>query len=187
MEHDRSGGRVHNSVWWYWSLTSDAFSFCWWFSNGYTLSGHNPAAICHICFSERNCPVICYKSISGFLDNKQYCITWMTTMQSRSLSHIEHLHAWCVTDRRVLHRQNPSNRDKLTLAVTEEWNNIPLRTVKRLIKSMHKRILKTSTASGGHTQYQSHISSTEFWHRTALQWMCLCFCQMSHCPRIYCE
>jgi transposase len=71
---------------------------------------------------------------------------------SPDLSPIEHL--WDEVDRRVRRRQNlPSNAEELAQAVTEEWDNIPMITINRLINSMHRRIHAAIAARGGHSRY----------------------------------
>ena len=71
---------------------------------------------------------------------------------SPDMSPIEHL--WDELDRRIRKRQNPpTNRAQLIAALTEEWNNIPLRRINVLMNSMHKRIRAGIRARGAHTRY----------------------------------
>ena len=71
---------------------------------------------------------------------------------SPDLNPIEH--AWdklqqAVSARRVL----PRNREELSAAFSEEWNQLPHILFRRLIRSMQRRCRAVVQASGGHTTY----------------------------------
>jgi len=71
---------------------------------------------------------------------------------SPDLSPIEHL--WDELDRRVRRRQNaPTDLVQLRHALLEEWDNIPMAIVNRLMNSMRRRIRAAINARGGHTRY----------------------------------
>ena len=71
---------------------------------------------------------------------------------SPDLNPIEHL--WNVLDRRVRKRVNvPNNVAQLQLALIQEWNNIPQRTIDNLVGSMFRRVRAATAARGGHTRY----------------------------------
>lgn len=71
---------------------------------------------------------------------------------SPDFSPIEHL--WDELDRRVRRRVNiPRTLQELSGALTEEWNNIPVYKINRLIGSMGSRIREGLNARGGHTRY----------------------------------
>lgn len=71
---------------------------------------------------------------------------------SPDMSPIEHL--WDDLDRRVRKRPNPpSNVAQLTAALIEEWGNIPVAIINKLMNSMHRRIRAARKARGGHTRY----------------------------------
>ena len=71
---------------------------------------------------------------------------------SPDLSPIEHI--WDILDRKVRARDPPpSTIPGLRRALAEEWDNIPVGTVNRLINSMHRRIRAAIAARGGHTRY----------------------------------
>ena len=71
---------------------------------------------------------------------------------SPDLSPIEHI--WDILDRKVRALDPPpSTIPGLRQALADEWDNIPLATVNRLINSMHRRIQAAIAACGGHTRY----------------------------------
>ena len=54
-------------------------------------------------------------------------------------------------DRRVRKRVNvPNNVAQLQLALIQEWNNIPQRTIDNLVGSMVRRVKAATAARGGH-------------------------------------
>ena len=68
------------------------------------------------------------------------------------LSPIEHL--WDELGRKIRNRNPaPHNVAELTAALQDEWQNIPMRTVNRLMGSMHRRIRAAIAARGGHIRY----------------------------------
>ena len=63
-------------------------------------------------------------------------------------------HMWDELGRRVRERPNPShNLQELGLALQQEWQNIPRRTVRRLTRSMRQRLRAVIDYDGGHTRY----------------------------------
>ena len=63
-------------------------------------------------------------------------------------------HLWDALDRRVRKRVNvPNNIAQLQLALIQEWNNIPQRTIDNLVGSMVRRVRAVTAARGGHTHY----------------------------------
>ena len=69
---------------------------------------------------------------------------------SPDLNPIEHL--WDALDRRVRKRVKvPNNVAQLQLALIQEWNNIPQRTIDNLVGSMVRRVRAATAARGGHT------------------------------------
>lgn len=72
--------------------------------------------------------------------------------KSPDLNCIEHL--WDELGRRVHGRQNaPQTVRQLAIALQQEWDNIPRRTVRRLCCSMRSRLRECSQRAGGHTRY----------------------------------
>lgn len=72
--------------------------------------------------------------------------------RSPDLNPIEHL--WDELGRRVRGRQNaPQTIRQLAIALQQEWDNIPRRTVRRLCCSMRSRLRECSQRAGGHTRY----------------------------------
>ena len=68
------------------------------------------------------------------------------------LNPIEHL--WDALDMRVRNRVNVLNNvAQLQLALIQEWNNIPQRTIDNLVGSMVRRVRAATAARGGHTRY----------------------------------
>ena len=52
-------------------------------------------------------------------------------------------HAWDMLQRRVSARQRqPSTRNELVAALTEEWGLIPQRDIKKLIRSFQTRVIE---------------------------------------------
>ena len=83
---------------------------------------------------------------------------------SPDLNPIEHL--WDALDRRVRKRVNVQNNlAQLQLALIQEWNNIPQRTIDNLVGSMVRRVRAATTACGGHTRY---------WYPLFNNFGCLC-------------
>ena len=71
---------------------------------------------------------------------------------SPDLNPIKHL--WDALDRRVRKRVNVLNNvAQLQLALIQEWNNIPQRTIDNLVGSMVRRVRAATAARGGHTCY----------------------------------
>ena len=71
---------------------------------------------------------------------------------SLDLSPIEHL--WDELDRRVRRRRNvPQTLGQMRQALQEEWNNIPLTKINKLIDSMTSRVRSAAAVRGGHTRY----------------------------------
>ena len=67
---------------------------------------------------------------------------------SPDLSPIEHL--WDNLDRRVRKRQNPPTiLAQLRNDLVDEWNNIPMRTINALVKSVQRRVRAAAAARGG--------------------------------------
>ena len=71
--------------------------------------------------------------------------------RSPDLSPIEHM--WDILGRRVRSRNDVHNVRTLERALHEEWQNIPIADVNKLIASMRKRCTAVIRANGGHTQY----------------------------------
>ena len=71
---------------------------------------------------------------------------------SPDMSPIEHL--WDALDKAIRQRpRQPGNLQELTNAIIQEWRNIPINCVRRLIGSMRRRCLAMVNAAGGHTRY----------------------------------
>ena len=71
---------------------------------------------------------------------------------SPDLAPIEHL--WDVLDRRIRTRNPPPQTlQELFQALQNEWQNIPQRTIQRLVSSMRKRCIAVINARGGHNRY----------------------------------
>ena len=61
---------------------------------------------------------------------------------------------WDELGRRVRERPSPpQNLRELGLALQQEWQNIPRRTVRRLTRSMRQRLHAEIDNNGGHTRY----------------------------------
>ena len=72
--------------------------------------------------------------------------------KSPDLNPIEHV--WDVLQRQIQQRNPaPSNVNDLEFALLEEWDCIPLRTIRSLIRSFPKRCRAVIQARGGHTKY----------------------------------
>lgn len=71
--------------------------------------------------------------------------------RSSDLSPIEHL--WDCLGRKVRRRYDVNNLRDLERALHQEWLNIPLQVIKRLINSMRRRCLAVINKAGGHTRY----------------------------------
>ena len=57
-------------------------------------------------------------------------------------------------DRRVRKRVNvPNNVAQIQIALIQEWNNIPQRTIDNLVGSMVRRVRAATADRGGHTRY----------------------------------
>ena len=92
---------------------------------------------------------------------------------SPDLNTIEHL--WDALERRVRKRVNvPNNVAQLQLALIQEWNNIPQRTIDNLVGSMVRRVRAATAARGGHTLY---------WNPSFNNVGCLCLMQTSSAIR----
>lgn len=61
-------------------------------------------------------------------------------------------HVWDYLKRRV-RTHNLRNRRDLEQAVRQEWANLPLRFIRRLVASMRRRCTALVNANGGHTRY----------------------------------
>ncbi len=71
---------------------------------------------------------------------------------SQDLNPIEHL--WDELGRRLRGRQHaPGTRQQLEIALREEWDNIPRRTIRRLCLSMPSRLRECQRKGGGHSRY----------------------------------
>ena len=71
---------------------------------------------------------------------------------SPDVSPIEHL--WDELDRHVRRRRNvPQTLGQMRQALQEEWNNIPLAKINKLIDSMMSRVHSAIAVRGGHTRY----------------------------------
>ena len=71
---------------------------------------------------------------------------------SPDMNPIEHM--WDELGRRVHERPNPPrNLRELGLALQQEWQNIPRRTVRRLTRSMRQCLRAVIENNGGHTRY----------------------------------
>ena len=65
---------------------------------------------------------------------------------------IEHL--WDELDSHVRRRRNvPQTLGQMRQALQEEWNNIPLAKINKLIDSMMSRVHSAIAVRGGHTRY----------------------------------
>ncbi len=71
--------------------------------------------------------------------------------KSPDLSPIEHM--WDELGRRVRDRADVNNVTDLERALREEWYNIPVQTVNKLIASMRKRCTAVMEHNGRHTRY----------------------------------
>ena len=90
---------------------------------------------------------VCRKFLN---QNNVQVLDWPT--YSPDLNPVEHL--WDALDRRIRKRVNISNNvAQLQLALIQEWNNIPQRTIDNLVGSMVRRVRAATAARGGHTHY----------------------------------
>ena len=72
--------------------------------------------------------------------------------KSPDLNPIEHL--WDELERKLRDRPVlPRNLAELRIALTEEWNAIPMARIVRLVNSMRGRCQAIENARGGHTRY----------------------------------
>ena len=71
--------------------------------------------------------------------------------RSPDISPIEHL--WDHLGRRIRERDDVTNVRQLEDALHAEWRRIPIRVVRRLVRSMRRRCLAVLAANGGHTRY----------------------------------
>ena len=71
---------------------------------------------------------------------------------SPDLNTIEHL--WNELGRRLIERQHrPGSVRALAQALREEWNNIPIRLIRTLCRSMRPTLNACENANGGNTHY----------------------------------
>ena len=71
--------------------------------------------------------------------------------RSPDLSPIEHL--WDCLSGKVRRRNDDNKLRELERALHQEWLNIPLQVIRRLINSMRRRCLAVINKTGGHTRY----------------------------------
>ena len=69
--------------------------------------------------------------------------------KSPDLSPIEHL--WDYLGRKVRQRNDVNNVRDLERVLHQEWLNIPIQVIRRLIHSMRRRCLAVIRRAGGHT------------------------------------
>ena len=82
--------------------------------------------------------------------NRINVLNWPS--RSPDLNPIEH--RWDAIDRQVRARPRPpQNRQKLEVALQQEWQRIPRITVTNLIQSMHRRCRAVVQAQRGHIRY----------------------------------
>ena len=90
---------------------------------------------------------VCYDFLN---QNNVQVLDWPP--YSPDLNPIEHL--WDALDRRDRKLVNiPNNVAQLQLALIQEWNNIPQRTIDNLVRSMVRRVRAATAACGGHMRY----------------------------------
>ncbi|KAL1447109.1 hypothetical protein WDU94_001930, partial [Cyamophila willieti] len=100
-------------------------------------------------FQQDNDPKHKSKHIQGMMKSSQInCLEWPS--QSADLNPIEHL--WEELDRRVRGRQY-SNQEQFYEVLKEEWNNIPLSVLHKLVDSMRRRCEAVIKAKGFATKY----------------------------------
>ena len=79
-----------------------------------------------------------------------YILEWPAV--SPDINCIEHL--WDELGRRLRRRQpQPRNRRELGATLQEEWQNIPMPTIQRLVRSMRRRLRTVIANNGGHIGY----------------------------------
>ena len=63
-------------------------------------------------------------------------------------------HVWDELGKKIRNRNPaPHNVAELTAALQDEWQNIPMRTLNRLMGSIHRRIRAAIAPRGGHIRY----------------------------------
>ena len=88
---------------------------------------------------------------------------------SPDMNCIEHM--WDELGRRLRKRLNqPNNVAELGRALQEEWRNIPMATVRRLVGSMRRRLQTVIQNNGGHCRYWKvwHFTSIPLFHHVTL-------------------
>ena len=89
-------------------------------------------------------------TVSFLLNQGVEVLPWPS--YSPDLNPIEHL--WDELGRRLsARRRAPVNRQMLIQALQEEWERIPLATIRRLVHSMRRRCICCMATLGGHTRY----------------------------------
>ena len=79
-------------------------------------------------------------------------MSWTGPAVSPDMNCIEHM--WDELGRRLRKRLNkPNNVAELGRALQEEWRNIPMATVRRLVGSMRRRLQTVIQNNGGHCRY----------------------------------
>ena len=109
----------------------------------------------------RDHPSIIFQQDGAPCHTASYTIWWMLThgiplldwvAQSPDLNPIEHL--WDHLDCQIRKRQPlPNSKQELIRAAQEEWVNIDIETLHRLILSLPKRVKAVIEAKGQHTKY----------------------------------
>ena len=110
-----------------------------------------PLVQCHLILQQDNARPHVSRVCQDFLaNNNSIPLDWPP--YSPDLSPIEHL--WDRLDRRVREGRNPlATLAQLRNSSVNEWNNIPMRTVKTLVNSIQRRIRAATAARGGPTRY----------------------------------
>lgn len=70
--------------------------------------------------------------------------------QSADINPIEH--CWDYVKKRI-RRLQLDNVQELQVAIRREWQQLPLRYIRRLIGSMRRRCVAVVRSNGGHTRY----------------------------------
>ena len=81
------------------------------------------------------------------------------------------LNTWDELGRRLRKRLNqPNNIAELRRALQEEWRNIPMATVRRLVRSVRRRLQTVIQNNGGHCRYWKvwHFMSIPLFHHVTL-------------------